>query len=210
MKHKIFITVLFFSLLASCNLVSKEIINWMETDDIVAYPTKTHYLEEDDIKAKLPIEFERYSLYDYQQRIKTLTTKEHYKSEIARVNTLKKLEGNLYIYFDSLNNSSYTINAMPYMPIKKQDAKYLLGIMSKNLRENEKIIDVKFEKITGKYFSSNGRQTFKAIYKFTNEKMKVTWYTTMYVISSNGKTVWTQLNTPFLINFDPIAAKMIF
>jgi hypothetical protein len=182
----------------------------MDTDVSVDYPTKVHLLEEDGIKITLPIDFERYSLYDYQRRLDSVATKKQYKAEVARINALMKMEGNLYLYFDSLNNSSYIINSMPHMPFTRQEAKYILGMMSQSMHDNAATSDVTFEKITGKYFSENGRQTFKAIYKLHNEKTNTVWFSTMYVISSNRKTVWVQLSTPFMINFDDTVAKMVF
>jgi hypothetical protein len=88
----------------------------MYTDVCVDYPTKVHLLEEDAIKITLPIDFERYSLYDSQRRLDSAATKKHHKAKVARINAQMKMEGNLYLYFDSLNNSSYIINSLSTVP----------------------------------------------------------------------------------------------
>lgn len=197
-------------MLSSCNLVTEEVISWMNMDEGFEIPSKMHLLEEDAIKINLPLDFKRYSLYDYQRRLDSFATKDQYKTEVARIDALMEMEGNVYLYFDPINNASYIINTMPHFPFTRQEASYLLGVMGEGLRENASVNDVDFEKITGKYLSKNGKQTFKAIYKMYNEDTNALWFSSMYVISANGKTVWIQLNTPFMINFDPMVQKMIF
>ncbi len=210
MKSKMYLIGILCFILTSCNLVIDEVSSWMDIEEGVEIPSKRHLLEEDDIKISLPIDFKRLSLYAYQRRLDSVATKAQYKTEVDRINSLIEMEGNFYLFFDRSNNASYIINTMPHFPITRQDASYLLGIMGEGLRKNARVNHVDFEKITGKYNSNNGRQTFKAIYKMYNEETNALWYSSIYVISANRKTVWIQLNTPFMINFDPMVHKMIF
>ena len=56
------------------------------------------------------------------------------------------------------------------MPLQRQDAKFLLGIISQSNRENENNLDLKYTKVTAKYDNSVGPQIFKSIFKVEDTK----------------------------------------
>ncbi len=182
----------------------------MNSDQPSTIATKTHVLEDDGIKISLPTEFERYSLYDYQRMVDSVSTKDQYNAEVLRIEKLMEMDGNLYMYFDPINRASYTINTMEYYAFTREDASFMLGNLSESFKKNNQSKNITVEKVTGKYYASEGRRTFKAIYKMENKKDKSTWYSTVYFVSEIDKTVYVQLSTSFMINFDPIVAKMVF
>lgn len=209
-KFKIyFIFSLLFLTLASCLSLAKDVKSWMEVSNIEDVNGKHHFLPDNGIKIYLPESFIKYSTAEYQHVLDSLATKEDYKLELKRLQFLREMEGNFYIFFDEETRSTYTINTLPYKPIHKGDAQYILGMISMNNRKLSRITDLEFTKVTAKYNENSSTQIFKAIHKIENTKKKLTSFNSSYIVSSNNKTIYIQLLTGFDVNFDPFLQKMI-
>ncbi|MFI1745600.1 hypothetical protein [Thalassobellus sediminis] len=195
--------------MVSCLRMPSDINNWINIDNIKDIKGTYHFLSDDGIKIYLPESFKKYSIAEYQHLLDSLTTKEDYQLEIKRLQHLKQMKGNFYIFFEEDTRSTYTINTMPYMPLNKQDAQYILGLISMNNKKVSKKTDLEFTKITAKYNSNSNVQIFKAIHRIDNYKKKSTSFNSSYVVSSNKKTIYVQLLTGFEANFDLFLQKMI-
>ena len=198
------------TILTSCLEVAKEVTDWTQADDINNIEGSLHYLGDDGIKLFLPSTFKKYSTINYLSLLDSLVVDEkQMEIERSRVKFMRELEGNHYIFFDNTINATYTLNVVPYLPISRQDAKYILGVIRQNQNEVSSKTDLEYEKITAKH-SNNGRtQIFKAIFKMTDAKLHQQAFQHAYYISSNNKTVLIHLMAPFEINFDPFLEKMI-
>ncbi len=204
-KHYLFI-LLFSAVLVGCNEMTSSTATSKDKPSIEG---KYHFLEDTGTKIYLPSSFERYSLTRYQRLLDSLTTKREYKVETERLNTLSKMDGSLYIYFDSISRSTYTINTMPYYEFTRNDASQVLSMIRANNERVMKNSDAKFERITAKYGGTTKQQLFKAIYKVTGKSMKNDVFNNSYIISSNEKTVFIQLATAVETDFDPYIEKMV-
>jgi len=196
--------------LTSCLDVASEIKNWSQIDDINDIDGQTHYLGDDGIKLFLPTTFKRYSTIEYLNLLDSIVVdNKEMEIERTRVKYMRELEGNHYIYFDETMNATYTLNTIPYLPISRQDAKYILGIVRQSQKELSKQTDLEYEKITAKHSDNGKTQIFKAIFKITETKKQQLGFQHAYYISSNNKTVLINIMAPFEVNFDPFLEKMI-
>lgn len=194
----------------SCLEVAKGISNWTQIEDIEAVEGKTHYLGDDGIKLFLPTSFKRYSSIKYLALLDSLAT--DYKEleiERTRLKHMREMDGNHYIYFDDTVNATYTLNTIPFTPISRQDAKFVLGIIRQNQEQLSELTDLDYTKITAKHNDNGKTQIFKAIFKIENQKLQQQAFQHAYFISSNNKTVLINLMAPFEVYFDPFIEKMI-
>lgn len=206
--------VLFLSVFSlffmSCLEVVKEVTDWTQFEDIETVKGNTHYLDKDGVKLFLPKTFKKYASVEYLALIDSLVIdNKELEIERARFRNIRKMEGNHYIFFDNSINATYTLNSVPYTPISRQDAKFILGIVMQNQEEVANNTDLNFTKITAKHNDNGKTQIFKAIFKLENQKLQQQAFQHVYFISSNKKTVLINLMAPFEINFDPFLEKMI-
>jgi len=195
--------------LQSCLQVANEVKNWTEVspNDEVFGTYQT--LENDAIKVYLPKEFKRYSASKYQQLLDSLATKEAYEFEIKRLKSLREMKGDFYIFFDTTTHSTYTINTVPFMPIRKRDAQYLLSIIKQNQAKISANSNLKFTRKSAKYNEGSGPQIFNVVHKIEDTNTQIVSYNSSYIMSHNDKTVFINLTTPFEVAFDPYLHKMI-
>jgi len=172
-------------------------------------PGAYHFLEDTGTQVFLPEDFERYSLTKYQRLLDSLTTKKEYEIESERLQSLSKMDGALYIYFNKEDGSTFTINTRPYFAFTKKDATQLLGLITENNDKVKENSDAKFTKITAKYGGDKNQQLFKTVYKVSGKSMKNDVYNSSYIISSKGQTVFIQISTLKEVNFDPYLEKII-
>ena len=170
---------------------------------------KYHFLEDNGTKIYLPSDFERISLTKYQRLLDSLSTKKEYKFETERLNSLSDMDGSLYIYFDKISKSTYTINTRPYIKFDKDNANQLLGLIKSNNDKVTKNSGAKFTKVTAKYGGNANQQLFKTIYKISGKHMKNDIFNSSYIISSNEKTVFIQITTALKTDFDPFIEKIL-
>lgn len=200
------IFLLFFS---SCLEVAKEFTDWTQIEDQNTIEGKKHYLGDDGIKIFLPDSFIRYNSVEYLALIDSLVVdNKDLEIERTRFRHIREIEGNHYIFFDKTINATYTINAVPFTPISRQDAKYILGIIRQEQEAISETTDLNYTKITGKHNDNGTTQIFKAIFKVENQKLQQQAFQHVYFISSNNKTVLINLMAPFEIDFDPFLGKM--
>lgn len=198
-----------FMLVLSCLSTIVEVKNWMEANSIEEITGKYHYLENDGIKIYLPEVFERYSAVEYQTLLDSLVTKQDFEFETKRLKTLRDIPGDFYIFFDEETGSTYTVNTLPYAPITKADAQFLLNMITVSYERSTQDSDLSFKKLTAKYNGSKNQDIFRSIHRIDNSKTNEEVYNAAYIISSNNKTVWIQITTPFEVNFDMFIQKMI-
>lgn len=203
------ISCVFCLLLCSCLEVVKEIQDWTQTQDKNTIEGKIHYLGDDGIKIFLPKSFKRYNSVEYLALIDSLVvSNKDLEIERTRFRNIRNIEGNHYVFFDNTINATYTINAVPYKPISRQDAKYILGIIRQSQEAASDNTDIDYTKITAKHNNNGKVQVFKAIFKVENQELQQQAFQNIYFISSNNKTVLINLMTPFEVNFDPFLEKM--
>ncbi len=169
---------------------------------------KYHFLEDNGTKIYLPNGFERTSLSRYQRLLDSLYTTKEYKFETDRLNSLSKMDGSLYIFFNKIDQSTFTINTVPYIEFNKDSANQLLELIRSNNEKVAKNSDANFEKVTAKFGGKARQQLFKAIYKVSGKNLKNDIFNTTYIISANDKTVYTQLTSSSNTDFDPFIKKM--
>ncbi len=181
----------------------------MEASSIDDVTGKYHYLENDGIKIYLPEVFERYSAAQYQSLLDSLITKEDFEFESKRLKALREVKGDFYIFFDEETRSTYTVNTLPYIPITRGDAQYLLSMITASYQRSAQNSDLNYTKLTAKYNNSGNQNVFRTIHRINNSKTNSEVYNANYIISSKNKTVWIQITTPFEVNFDMFIQKMI-
>ncbi|WP_298339010.1 hypothetical protein [uncultured Algibacter sp.] len=208
-KIYFYTSIILLSLTSCLNSVASEVKNWIEISNIEDIKGHYHFLSDDGIKIFLPQSFKKYSSVGYQQLLDSLATKKNYDLEIKRLHVLREMEGNFYIFFDEETRSTYTINTLPYTPLYRGDAQYILGIISMNHKKIASKTDLEFTKITAKYNSNKTTQIFKAIHRIDDTKKSLSTYNSSYILTSNKKTVFLQLHTGFDVDFDPFLQKMI-
>lgn len=205
--YGIFLAIL--TLNTACLTIAKDVKSWIETPNIEDVKGSYHFLENDGIKIYLPDAFKKYSRAGYEKLLDSLASKKDYELELKRLEILRNMEGNFYVFFDEETRSTFTINTLPYMPIYKGDAQYILGMISLNNQKIAKESNINITKITATFSGTDKTQIFKAIHRIDHKKKQHTSYNNTYIVSSNNKTIYVQLFTGFDVNFDPFLQKII-
>lgn len=209
-KPIVLFSIIFCLIYVSCLEVAKEVTNWTQFSNINDVEGQTHFLGDDGIKLFLPKTFKKYSTIEYLSLLDSLVVdNKDLEIERTRIKYMRELEGNHYIYFDKTLNATYTLNTIPYIPITRQDAKFILGLVRQNQEQLASQTDLQYEKITAKHNDNGKTQIFKAIFKITNTKKQQQCFQHAYYISSNKKTILINLMAPFEVYFDPFLEKMI-
>lgn len=195
--------------IASVSAVASVVV-WYEIENPDDVTGKRHYLDYNGIKLLLPNEFEKYSISRYQQMLDSLVTPEQFSAEVNRVEQLQKMEGDLYLFVDKEYGITLTAATTPYAPFAKRDAQELLNRMAYAQKAEGASRGIEVEKILAKFNGTSSFQIFKTQYRFKVKKEPIQWFTSNYIISSNGKTIFLQLTSPFKIEFDPFIKKIVF
>ena len=95
------------------------------------------------------------------------------------------------------------------MPISKDEASQLLGIIRLGIDRDTRDMPVEIEKITARYSGDKKNHIFKAVYRIYDRDSENEWYSSTYIISSNMKSVYINLTTGFEVDFDPFISKTI-
>lgn len=167
-----------------------------------------HFLSDKGVKIFLPTDFKKHTLVEYQNLLKEEKNKKSSAFKIERLNMLRKMEGNFYIFFNKTSQSTFTANTIPYFEFNKNDANQLLSYIKLTNENKTSKKEVKLSKITAKYTGNKKQQIFKSIHKIENLKSKTESYNTAYIISSNDKTVILQLLSPEEVDFDSYIQKI--
>lgn len=196
-------------LLTSCLEVGTQISSWNSLAQNEEPQGRYEFLEDSGIKVFIPIEFEKISISEYQQIVRNTFTEESQKMEIDRMNDLKDFDGELYLFYDPLTQASITVNTVPFMPMTRQEAKYLLGMMRQQMNQSTAHMPVIIEKISSQYKGNKNDYVFKYVYKFTNTEAAYDVYNSAFFITKDFQTVFINLNTGFNAHYDPFALKTI-
>ena len=78
--------------------------------------------------------------------------------ERKRLKFMRETEGNHYIFFDNTINATYTLNTISYLPISRQDAKFILGMIRQSQEQTSLYSDLEFEKVTAKHNNNYQKQ----------------------------------------------------
>lgn len=193
--------------LVSCMQMGSEVVNWMEvTNSDEAFGTY-HFLEQNGAEVYLPDEFQPYSIVNYQKVLDSVLSEEAFMNETRRINSLQEMDGGLYLFFDKTTGSTCTVNTMPYSPMTRQDAKYLLGMIRMN---NERALEdtpYTFEKLSAKYNGHPEKYVFKSLNKISDATDNFKWFNSTFIVTANNKTILLQLSTPFEAYFSPFIEK---
>ena len=205
-KNRFKISFFIIALLcASCVQVGKEMVSWVDAEETEQVFGAYHFLDANGTEIYLPEDFEKYSIASYQKVINKLAAEDQVNNEFNRLNNLNKMKGDFYIFFDEKTNATCTVNTMPYTPLSKREAQQFLGIMRLNAEKSVRNKNISFKKITARYSGTPENCIFKSIYKAEGEKLET--FTSSYFITSNNKTIFLQLSTPFEAYFDPFIKK---
>ncbi|MDT0557231.1 hypothetical protein RM697_01140 [Ichthyenterobacterium sp. W332] len=206
---KLTVTLSVLLIIMSCKDISTEVKSWVDVDETSEVLGSYHILENDGIKVFLPEVFKRYSTAEYENVLDSLVSKKDFETEINRLKTLRELKGNFYIYFDDVTRSTFTVNTLPFMPLQKEDAQMLLGIVRQSNETMLKGTNLKFEKLKASYSSTTKLQVFKGVFKISNPKDNTETYQSNYFVSTDSKTFFIKLTTGYEVDFDPYFKKFI-
>jgi len=201
---------LVIAILYSCSEVRKSVTAWYDAENTENVIGKTHFLDYNGIKLLLPTEFKKHSIAEYQKLTDSLLTPEQFSSEVNRIEQLQKMDGELYLFIDREYAITLSAVTTPYTPFRKRDAQQLLNQMAQSQKREARKRAIEVEKISAKFNDNSNFQLFKTEYGFKALKNTTEWYTVNYIISSNEKTIFLQLTSPFLIEFDPFIKQIIF
>ncbi|MBX2826674.1 MAG: hypothetical protein KTR22_00830 [Flavobacteriaceae bacterium] len=193
---------------SSCKEVNQELSNIWESDEKGELLGTHHYLEDRGIRLFLPDAFEKISISEYQSMLDTLLDKDSYKYEINRINQLKKMDGGFHLFFDKYSGSTCTVNSVDFMPLTKNDAQQFLGVMRRSMEERFDHKKFSIEKLVAKYSGNTDEHVFKSVYLISDDKLDKQHYSTMYIITSNEKTVIMHISSPFRGDMDPFITKI--
>ena len=212
MKNKQYLVYVFFLVSSlgflSCISWTEEVAQWVNVETVDEVSGKYHFLEDNGINIYLPGDFKRYSLLEYQQLLDSLATKEEYTFQVNRLNSISDMEGKLYLFYDTYSTATLLVNSMPYTPISKEEAQMFLGMLRMNHEAMTRDAKLDITRLTAKYVGGPTQHVFNCIHQIDNKQQDLTWYTSTYIVTSNQKTAFIQLTTPFEVNFNPFIDKM--
>lgn len=216
MKNKFLnkITPILFTLIIglciSCN-ENKTTKATSNTVDKETSHTENHFLENDGIQIELPKNFARYSSAKYEALLSNFIKGPDLELEQKHLSHLRKIDGNLYIYFDDKSNSTITLNTFPYQPITKDDAKAILADIVRDQTETSKNTKKEFTKLSSNYSDGKSAQVLKSVFSIKKKKeKKPEQYQHKYYISSKDKYIIIEIRTPLELDFDPYLEKISF
>lgn len=215
MKISFSIAAIALILFFSCTTVVKEAQNWIEQSNASAKvePQGGHYYLKNGtsrIKPFLPSSFQEKTLSEYKIILDTLLTKQQLRNEMRRLEEMRDIKGDFYLFFDLTTMSTYTLNTMPYLNFNRKDAKMLLSIIKQNNNKVSLTTDLNFKKLTASFSKTADFTLFKSIYRVDNFKEDFKFFSTFYIISVKQQTFMINLTTPFEVDFDPYIEKMKF
>lgn len=202
----LFLSFLFFG----CGQIAKETLAWYEASATEEVEGKYNRLENDGIKLFLPSSFKRYSSVEYEKLLKSKLTEDEVNFEMQRIRQMREMAGDVYIFFDDLSYTTCIVNTVPYSPFNKQDAKFLLGMISANQDKLYPTTKRRYNKITAKFNSVDDTQIFKAVYEVSGPEYELPIFSNVYVMSSNQKTAFINYTSVYSNSFDPYVVKTIF
>lgn len=165
-------------------------------------------LREDNIKLFLPVYFQEFNETTYEELIDALPDSNEKRIEKERFNYLKFSKGNTYYFRDAASSTLITVKMHKYMPFSKSESSVLLGFLSNQCADYAFATGGECEKIQGRYSGNAKTKVFKAVYKLTKEN-DYTGYNTMYIVTSNYKTLSINMFSNTLENYNKFIEKIV-
>lgn len=199
---KILALVAFIIILISCKEKTQVQI------DKDTLPGSYFELKEDNIKLFLPVYFQEFSEKTYGELIDALPDSNEKKIERERFNYLKFSKGNTYYFKDVASSTLITVKMHKYMPFSKKDSSFLLGFLSNQCADYAFAVGSDCKKIQGRYSGNIKTKVFKAVYELSKDDV-LSYYNTMYIISSNYKTLSVNMFSNTLQNYNKFIEKIV-
>ncbi|TBN03645.1 hypothetical protein EYD45_09000 [Hyunsoonleella flava] len=165
-------------------------------------------LKEDNIKLFLPVYFQEFSEETYGELIDALPDSNEKQIEKKRFNYLKFSKGSTYYFKDIASSTLITVKMHKYMPFSKNESSFLLGFLSNQCADYAFALGSECKKLQGRYSGNAKTKVFKAVYELSKED-NYTYYNTMYIISSNSKTLSMNIYSNTLENYNQFIEKTV-
>ncbi|MCO6175561.1 hypothetical protein NHF50_10960 [Flavobacterium sp. NRK F10] len=207
LKHLLFF--LFLSLI-SCQQVIEETSKIVSEQAKPKLKGKYHSLQKENVKIFLPEGFKYITHEEYKNVLKQIGDSTLYNAEVQRLDNIKINDKKLYIFEYPESASTLNVLVEKYLPFNKEDGKYLLGIISTMQKNTYNIKDLNTELKEARVMGNKNLKIFKAIYKFTNPSFPASqkFFRHYYLISYNKKTLFLNMESTQLIDFDPYLRKI--
>lgn len=213
MRIRLYLLIGSLLILISCNTVLQETQNWIEKSNdntIKILEGNYFHLENGLIKTFLPKGFKQLTLETYRSILDSSLTRSQLTNEMRRLESMRDMEGDFYLFFDSYTRSTYTLNTLPYMNFSKQDAAMLLSIIKQKNNQVSLVTDLNFKKLTAAYAKNKDFTMFRSIFQVDNVEEDIRIFSNFYIITADKQTFMINLTTPFEVNFDGYIEKMKF
>ncbi|AXT53508.1 hypothetical protein D1818_22760 [Aquimarina sp. BL5] len=213
MRIRLYLLIGSLLILISCNTVLQETQNWIEKSNdntIQILEGNYFHLENGLIKTFLPKGFKQLTLETYRSILDSSLTRSQLTNEMRRLESMRDMEGDFYLFFDSYTRSTYTLNTLPYMNFSKQDAAMLLSIIKQKNNQVSLVTDLNFKKLTAAYAKNKDFTMFRSIFQVDNVEEDIRIFSNFYIITADKQTFMINLTTPFEVNFDGYIEKMKF
>ncbi|WP_298547591.1 hypothetical protein [uncultured Aquimarina sp.] len=200
-------------ILISCNTVLQETHSWIEKSNnntTQILEGNYFYLKDGLIKTFLPQGFKQLSIANYRSVLDSSLTKIQLSNEIKRLESMRDMEGDFYLFFDSYTRSTYTLNTLPYMNFSKRDATMLLSYIKQKNNHVSRITNLNFKKLTAAYAKNKNFTMFRSIFQVDNFEENTRVFSNFYIVTADKQTFMINLTTPFEVNFDGYIEKMKF
>ncbi len=206
-KNISIIILILFSFFSSCKEVAEktvETIAGVEKKELIG---KYHTIKSEKIKIFLPEEFKHISESNYLKEIQRTREISIFNSEKERLNFVKDAGRKIYLFEYFKGGSMVNILPERYVEFNNSDAKYMLAIIDKAIKSNNHP-ETTLEIMESQFKGNKNLSIFKVIYKIKLPKASVAVYKYVYFISYNKKSVFVNLETPVLFDFDPYIEKI--
>ncbi len=204
-KKIIYIVFLIF-LSTSCKEIAEKTSETIIENQKKEISGKYHTIKDEKIKVFLPEEFKYTNTQNYLNQIAQSGDSSAYYAEKKRFKDIHDSGKKIYL-FEYLKGASI-VKVLPerYVAFTNSDAKYMLGIVDNIIKANN--TGMNFEIMESQFKGNKNISIFKVIYQVKSPKLIVDMYKYVYFISYNKKSVFVNLETPSLLDFDPYIQKI--
>lgn len=206
-KKYLYIILILFSFFSSCKEVAEKTVETIAEVEKKELIGKYHSIKSEKIKIFLPEEFKHISESNYLKEIQRTREISIFNSEKERLKFVKDSGRKIYLFEYFKSGSMVNILPERYVEFNNSDAKYMLAIIDKTIKSNNHP-ETTFEIMESQFKGNKNLSIFKVIYKIKLPKTTVAVYKYVYFISYNKKSVFVNLETPVLFDFDPYIEKI--
>lgn len=165
-------------------------------------------LKDDNIKVFLPVYFQEFNEKTYGDLIDELPDSYEKRMEKKRFNYLKFSKGSTYYFRDVASSTLITVKMQKHLPFSRQESSFLLGFLSNQCADYAFAVGGNCKKIQGRYSGNALTKVFKAVYELSKED-SYSYYNTIYLISSNHKTLSINIFSNTLQNYNKFIEKTV-